>query len=239
MSDVILEINNLTSGYGDLPVLHGVSLSINKGEIYSILGANGAGKSTLLNTLAGTVKATSGAINFNGVDLAKIKPHKIAENGLVLVPEGRKLFPDCSVEDNLKLGAYHVAARKVAKETIEEMYEMFPRLAERKDQLAGSLSGGEQQMCAIARGLMAKPKILMLDEPSLGLAPIVVSQVFELIAGLPARGLTVLLVEQNVAEALSLSARASVLEQGNFTLTGTAKDLLNNPTLQEAYLGVA
>ena len=239
MSDVILEINNLTSGYGDLPVLHGVSLSINKGEIYSILGANGAGKSTLLNTLAGTVKATSGAINFNGVDLAKIKPHKIAENGLVLVPEGRKLFPDCSVEDNLKLGAYHVAARKVAKETIEEMYEMFPRLAERKDQLAGSLSGGEQQMCAIARGLMAKPKILMLDEPSLGLAPIVVSQVFELIAGLPSRGLTVLLVEQNVAEALSLSARASVLEQGNFTLTGTAKDLLNNPTLQEAYLGVA
>jgi branched-chain amino acid transport system ATP-binding protein len=239
MSDVILEINNLTSGYGDLPVLHGVSLSVNKGEIYSILGANGAGKSTLLNTLAGTVKATSGAINFNGVDLAKIKPHKIAENGLVLVPEGRKLFPDCSVEDNLKLGAYHAAARKVAKETIEEMYEMFPRLAERKDQMAGSLSGGEQQMCAIARGLMAKPKILMLDEPSLGLAPIVVSQVFELIAGLPARGLTVLLVEQNVAEALSLSARASVLEQGNFTLTGTAKDLLNNPTLQEAYLGVA
>lgn len=239
MSDVILEINNLTSGYGDLPVLHGVSLSVNKGEIYSILGANGAGKSTLLNTLAGTVKATSGAINFNGVDLAKIKPHKIAENGLVLVPEGRKLFPDCSVEDNLKLGAYHAAARKVAKETIEEMYEMFPRLAERKDQLAGSLSGGEQQMCAIARGLMAKPKILMLDEPSLGLAPIVVSQVFELIAGLPARGLTVLLVEQNVAEALSLSARASVLEQGRFTLSGSAKDLLNNPTLQEAYLGVA
>lgn len=239
MSDVILEINNLTSGYGDLPVLHGVSLSVNKGEIYSILGANGAGKSTLLNTLAGTVKATSGAINFNGVDLAKIKPHKIAENGLVLVPEGRKLFPDCSVEDNLKLGAYHAAARKVAKETIEEMYEMFPRLAERKNQLAGSLSGGEQQMCAIARGLMAKPKILMLDEPSLGLAPIVVSQVFELIAGLPARGLTVLLVEQNVAEALSLSARASVLEQGRFTLSGSAKDLLNNPTLQEAYLGVA
>jgi branched-chain amino acid transport system ATP-binding protein len=239
MSEVILEISNLTSGYGDLPVLHEVALSVNKGEIYSILGANGAGKSTLLNTLAGTVKATSGAINFDGVDLAKIKPYKIAENGLVLVPEGRKLFPDCSVEDNLKLGAFHAAARKVAKDSIEEMYEMFPRLAERKDQLAGSLSGGEQQMCAIARGLMAKPKILMLDEPSLGLAPIVVSQVFELIAGLPARGLTVLLVEQNVAEALALSARASVLEQGRFTLTGTSKELLNNPTLQAAYLGVA
>ena len=239
MSEVILEISNLTSGYGDLPVVHEVSLSINNGEIYSILGANGAGKSTLLNTLAGTVAATSGAINLNGVDLTKIKPHKIAENGLVLVPEGRKLFPDCSVEDNLKLGAFHTTARKVTKESIEEMYEMFPRLAERKNQLAGSLSGGEQQMCAIARGLMAKPKILMLDEPSLGLAPIVVSQVFELIAGLPARGLTVLLVEQNVAEALSLSARASVLEQGRFTLTGSAKELLNNPTLQEAYLGVA
>lgn len=239
MSEVILEISNLTSGYGDLPVLHEVSLSINKGEIYSILGANGAGKSTLLNTLAGIVKPTSGAINFNGVDLAKIKPHKIAENGLVLVPEGRKLFPDCSVEDNLKLGAFHSAARKLTSESIEEMYEMFPRLAERKDQLAGSLSGGEQQMCAIARGLMAKPKILMLDEPSLGLAPIVVSQLFELIAGLPALGLTVLLVEQNVAEALNLSARASVLEQGRFTLTGDAKKLLNDPTLQEAYLGVA
>jgi branched-chain amino acid transport system ATP-binding protein len=239
MSEVILDISNLTSGYGDLPVLHEVSLTVNKGEIYSILGANGAGKSTLLNTLAGTVKANSGAINFNGVDLAKVKPHKIAENGLVLVPEGRKLFPDCSVEDNLKLGAFHAAARKVAKESIAEMYEMFPRLAERKDQLAGSLSGGEQQMCAIARGLMAKPKILMLDEPSLGLAPIVVSQLFELIAGLPARGLTVLLVEQNVAEALALSARASVLEQGRFTLTGTSKELLSNPTLQEAYLGVA
>ena len=239
MSEVILEISNLTSGYGDLPVVHEVSLSINKGEIYSILGANGAGKSTLLNTLAGTVAATSGAINLNGVDLTKIKPHKIAENGLVLVPEGRKLFPDCSVEDNLKLGAFHTTARKLTKESIEEMYEMFPRLAERKNQLAGSLSCGEQQMCAIARGLMAKPKILMLDEPSLGLAPIVVSQVFELIAGLPARGLTVLLVEQNVAEALSLSARASVLEQGRFTLTGSAKELLNNPTLQEAYLGVA
>lgn len=239
MSEVILEISNLTSGYGDLPVLHEVSLSVNKGEIYSILGANGAGKSTLLNTLAGIVKPTSGAINFNGVDLAKIKPHKIAENGLVLVPEGRKLFPDCSVEDNLKLGAFHSTARKLTKESIEEMYEMFPRLAERKDQLAGSLSGGEQQMCAIARGLMAKPKILMLDEPSLGLAPIVVSQLFELIAGLPALGLTVLLVEQNVAEALNFSARASVLEQGRFTLTGDAKKLLNDPTLQEAYLGVA
>ncbi len=158
---------------------------------------------------------------------------------MVLVPEGRKLFPDCSVEDNLKLGAFHSAARKLTKESIEEMYEMFPRLAERKDQLAGSLSGGEQQMCAIARGLMAKPKILMLDEPSLGLAPIVVSQLFELIAGLPALGLTVLLVEQNVAEALNLSARASVLEQGRFSLTGDAKKLLNDPTLQEAYLGVA
>ena len=239
MSEVILEISNLTSGYGDLPVVQEVSLSINKGEIFSILGANGAGKSTLLNTLAGTVAATSGAINLNGVDLTQIKPHRIAESGLVLVPEGRKLFPDCSVEDNLKLGAFHSAARKLTKESIEEMYEMFPRLAERRNQLAGSLSGGEQQMCAIARGLMAKPKILMLDEPSLGLAPIVVSQVFELIAGLPARGLTVLLVEQNVAEALSLSARASVLEQGRFTLSGSAKELLNNPTLQEAYLGVA
>lgn len=239
MSEVVLEIRDLTSGYGDLPVLHEVSLSINKGEIYSILGANGAGKSTFLNTLAGIIQPSSGQVNFNGQDLTKIKPHKIVENGLVLVPEGRKLFPDCTVEDNLKLGAFHLAARKLTKETIQEMYEMFPRLAERKDQLAGSLSGGEQQMCAIARGLMAKPKVIMLDEPSLGLAPIVVSQLFDLIAGLPAHGLTVLLVEQNVAEALALSARASVLEQGRFTKSGSSKELLSDPTLQEAYLGVA
>ncbi len=239
MSKVILEIDHLTSGYGDLPVLHEVSLKINEGEIYSILGANGAGKSTLLNTLAGTVRATSGRVSFDGVDLTKIKSHMIAEHGLVLVPEGRKLFPDCTVEENLKLGAFHKAARSDTKDSMHEMFEMFPRLAERRNQLAGSLSGGEQQMCAIARGLMAKPKIIMLDEPSLGLAPIVVSQLFELIAELPARGLTVLLVEQNVAEALALSARASVLEQGRFTLTGTAKELLNDPNLQEAYLGVA
>lgn len=239
MSKVILEIDHLTSGYGDLPVLHEVSLKINEGEIYSILGANGAGKSTLLNTFAGTVRATSGRVSFDGVDLTKIKSHMIAEHGLVLVPEGRKLFPDCTVEENLKLGAFHKAARSDTKDSMHEMFEMFPRLAERRNQLAGSLSGGEQQMCAIARGLMAKPKIIMLDEPSLGLAPIVVSQLFELIAELPARGLTVLLVEQNVAEALALSARASVLEQGRFTLTGTAKELLNDPNLQEAYLGVA
>lgn len=239
MSKVILEIDHLTSGYGDLPVLHEVSLKINEGEIYSILGANGAGKSTLLNTLAGTVRATSGRVSFDGVDLTKIKSHMIAEHGLVLVPEGRKLFPDCTVEENLKLGAFHKAARSDTKDSMHEMFEMFPRLAERRNQLAGSLSGGEQQMCAIARGLMAKPKIIMLDEPSLGLAPIVVSQLFELIAELPERGLTVLLVEQNVAEALALSARASVLEQGRFTLTGTAKELLNDPNLQEAYLGVA
>lgn len=239
MSQPILQIENLTSGYGDLLVLHDVSLTVNSGEIYSILGSNGAGKSTLLNTLAGSVKSASGSILLNGVDLTKIKPHKIAEQGLVLVPEGRKLFPDCTVEENLRLGAFHKEARKRSKESIAEMYELFPRLAERKNQLAGSLSGGEQQMCAIARGLMALPKVLMLDEPSLGLAPIVVSQLFELIASLPARGLTVLLVEQNVGEALALSARASVLEQGQFTLTGTAKELLNNPTLQEAYLGVA
>lgn len=239
MSEIVLDIKNLTAGYGDLAVLHDVSLQVNKGEIYSILGANGAGKSTLLNALAGVVVPTYGHINFDGVDITKIKSHKIAEHGLVLVPEGRKLFPDCSVEENLRLGAFHPGARKGTKESLEEMYELFPRLVERKDQLAGSLSGGEQQMCAIARGLMAKPKILMLDEPSLGLAPIVVSQLFELIAGLPARGLTVLLVEQNVAEALALSSRASVLEQGRFTLSGNAKELLNNPTLQEAYLGVA
>lgn len=237
MTERLLEVRDLASGYGDLPVLHGVSFHVDEREIVSIVGANGAGKTTLLGTLAGGVRATAGHVLLGGTDLTKVATHKISGLGLDLVPEGRKLFPFMTVEENLRLGAYHKAARAVWRQTLAEMYDMFPRLAERKAQNAGSLSGGEQQMCAIARGLMALPKLLMLDEPSLGLAPIVVEQLFELIAGLPARGLAVLLVEQNVAEALELSSRAYVLEQGQFTVEGPADELLHNPELRQAYLG--
>lgn len=237
MTSPLLEVKDLTSGYGDLPVLHGVSFHVEEREVVSIVGANGAGKTTLLGTLAGAVRATGGHILLSGTDLTTIATHKISALGLDLVPEGRKLFPFMTVEENLRLGAYHKSARAVWRETLAEMYDLFPRLAERKSQNAGSLSGGEQQMCAIARGLMALPKLLMLDEPSLGLAPIVVEQLFELVAGLPARGLAVLLVEQNVAEALELSSRAYVLEQGRFTVEGRAESMLHNPELRQAYLG--
>ncbi len=237
MSAPLLEVKGLASGYGDLPVLHGVSLEVGDAEVVSVVGANGAGKTTLLATLAGAVPATGGHVMFNGTDLTTVPPHKIAELGLVLVPEGRKLFPFMTVEENLRLGAYHKSARAVWRDSLAEMYEMFPRLADRRGQNAGSLSGGEQQMCAVARGLMAQPKLLMLDEPSLGLAPIVVEQLFELVARLSARGLAILLVEQNVAEALALSARAYVLEQGHFTVQGRADEMLHNPELRQAYLG--
>lgn len=237
MTAPLLEVKDLTSGYGDLPVLHGVSFHVAEREVVSIVGANGAGKTTLLGTLAGAVRATGGHVMLAGTDLTTTPTHKISALGLDLVPEGRKLFPFMTVEENLRLGAYHKFARAVWRETLAEMYDMFPRLAERKSQNAGSLSGGEQQMCAIARGLMALPKLLMLDEPSLGLAPIVVEQLFELVAGLPARGLAVLLVEQNVAEALELSSRAYVLEQGRFTVEGRADEMLHNPELRQAYLG--
>jgi branched-chain amino acid transport system ATP-binding protein len=235
----VLTLDGISSGYGDLPVLDHVSLSVEEGEIYSILGANGAGKTTLLRTIAGALKTRTGSITFNGQSLTGIASHKIIAQGIALVPEGRKLFPYLTVEENLRLGAYHSKARANWHQTLGEMYEMFPRLSERKHQNAGSLSGGEQQMCAIARGLMSQPKMLLLDEPSLGLAPIVVAQVFELIAELPKRGLTVLLVEQNVVEALSLSARGSVMENGRLVVHGSAEELLNNPQVREAYLGVA
>jgi branched-chain amino acid transport system ATP-binding protein len=237
VTNPLLEVKDLTSGYGDFPVLHGVSFHVDEAEIVSIVGANGAGKTTLLGTLAGAVRATGGHVLLGGTDLTTIAPHKVAALGLDLVPEGRKLFPFMTVEENLRLGAFHKSARAVWRESLAEMYDMFPRLAERKNQNAGTLSGGEQQMCALARGLMALPKLLMLDEPSLGLAPIVVEQLFELVAGLPARGLAVLLVEQNVAEALELSSRAYVLEQGQFTVQGPADELLHNPELRQAYLG--
>ena len=233
----LLQVSGLHSGYGDLPVLHGVDVEVHEGEVVSVVGANGAGKTTLLSTLAGVVPATAGTILLDGAELTAVPAHRVVEHGLVLVPEGRRLFPFLTVEENLRLGAYHRAARVRTAETMAEVYDLFPRLADRRGQNAGSLSGGEQQMCALARGLMARPRLLMLDEPSLGLAPIIVEQLFDLIKTLADRGLTVLLVEQNVGEALEFSTRGSVLEQGRVTMTGTGRELLDNPDLRSAYLG--
>lgn len=234
----ILEVAGLHAGYGDLTVLNGVDLVVPRGQVVSVVGANGAGKSTLLRAISGVIRATAGSIVVDGVDVTGVAAHKMIRHDIVMVPEGRKLFPNLTVEENLRLGAFHKGARVHAKETLQEVFELFPRLVERRNQVAGSLSGGEQQMCAIGRGLMAKPKILMLDEPSLGLAPIVVEQIFGLIKDLSESGLTILLVEQNVADALELSSHASVMEQGEVTLTGTGAELLNDPRLQSAYLGV-
>jgi branched-chain amino acid transport system ATP-binding protein len=236
---VLLAVTDLHAGYGDLPVLHGVDLEVAEGEVVAVVGANGAGKTTLLNAIAGVLPSTSGSVVFDGEEISGIAAHDVVARGLVLVPEGRRLFPFLTVEENLRLGAYHREARRRYDETLSETLELFPILAERRAQLAGSLSGGEQQMCALARGLMALPKVLMLDEPSLGLAPIVVEQVFSLIPTLVDRGLTVLLVEQNVAEALELATHANVLEQGRIGLTGTGAEFLQDEALRAAYLGVA
>ncbi len=233
----LLKVEGLHSGYGDLPVLHAVDLEVQEGEVATVVGANGAGKTTLLRTIAGAIPATSGRVSFDGVEISGLPAHRVVATGLALVPEGRRLFPFLTVEENLKLGAYHKDARRLYGQTFAEVLELFPILAERRTQLAGSLSGGEQQMCALGRGMMSRPKLLMLDEPSLGLAPIIVEQVFALIPTLLERGVTVLLVEQNVGEALQLSSSASVLEQGRITLRGTGHEFLNDPSLREAYLG--
>jgi branched-chain amino acid transport system ATP-binding protein len=235
----LLKVAELSVGYGDLPVLHDIDLEVQAGEVLSVLGPNGAGKTTLLRAIAGELPPTAGTVSFDGDVITGRAPEKVVPLGLALVPEGRKLFPRLTIEENLRLGAYHRTARRRTDETFAEMLEMFPVLADRRDQLAGSLSGGEQQMCAIARGLMARPRLLMLDEPSLGLAPVIVDQVFELVRTLAAGGLTVLLVEQNVGEALALSTRGCVLENGRLVMTGTSQELLADDGLRSAYLGIA
>lgn len=237
MSAPLLEVKGLEAAYHGLQVLFDVNLEVREGEVVSIVGANGAGKTTLLKTISGLVAEHSGEILFRGEDLGHLPAHRIVGTGLVMVPEGRHLFPFLNVEENLRLGAYHKGARAAMAERIDRMFGLFPRLAERRRQLAGSLSGGEQQMCAIARAMMAGPELLMLDEPSLGLAPIIVEDVFSLVESLAAEGQTVLLVEQNVAEALTFGHRAYVLEQGRIVMEGTGEELLGNKQLQEAYLG--
>jgi branched-chain amino acid transport system ATP-binding protein len=234
----LLEVRAIDVGYGDVQVLHGLSLTVHTGEIVAVLGVNGAGKTTTLRAIAGLRAPTRGEVLFMSKSLARVPAERRAELGIALVPEGRELWPQLTVEENLQLGAYTPPARARAAAALERAYALFPRLLERRRQPAGQLSGGEQQMCAIARALMSEPRLLMLDEPSLGLAPIVVDQVFATISGLHATGLTILLVEQNLRRALEIAHRGIVVEAGRVTLTGTSAELLASPAIRAAYLGL-
>lgn len=234
----MLNIEGIDVGYGDVQVLWDVSLEVREGEFVALLGANGAGKTTTLNAVSGLLRPRKGTITFLGQDLARTPAYRRSELGIAHVPEGRRLFPEMSVRENLEMGALHGEARRKRRETMEEVFGIFPRLRERQHQLAGSLSGGEQQMLAIGRGLMGRPRLLLLDEPSLGLAPMLVAQVFQVARELHARGMTILLVEQNVRHALEVCSRAYVLENGRIVLQGTGAELLANPHVREAYLGI-
>jgi len=234
----LLNLENISTYYGDVQALQNVSLGIKEGQIVSIIGSNGAGKTTTLNTISGILRASSGTIEFLGRRIENLAPHQIVELGVVQIPEARLLFPYMTVLENLELGAYTPKARKGKEENLKVVFRLFPVVEERKTQLAGTLSGGEQQMLAIARGLMARPKLLMLDEPSLGLAPLLVKQVFEAVKEINAHGITVLLIEQNVFHSLSISDEAYVLENGRVVLEGEGKGLLDNPQVKEAYLGI-
>ncbi|MBP7585542.1 MAG: ABC transporter ATP-binding protein [Spirochaetes bacterium] len=236
----MLKIRNLESGYGSLKVIRGISLHINPGEIVTIIGANGSGKTTLLETVAGLVRPRGGEVLFDKKDMAGLAPEKIVARGCSLVPEGRQVFATLTVRDNLLMGAYTRASRKAAEEVREDLdniYSLFPILNERKRQLAGTLSGGEQQMLAIGRSLMARPRLVMLDEPSMGLAPLIVKNIFGIIARLRAAGNTILLVEQNAKASLAIADRGYVMETGQIVLEGTARELLDNHDVQRAYLG--
>lgn len=233
----MLKVSELETGYGESQVLFGVSLEVEKGEVVSIVGANANGKTTLLKTISGIQDAWKGEINFIGKDITEVPYYERVKRGLIQCPEGRKLFSGLSVVENLKLGAYSKETERVG-DKLKMIYDLFPVLSERENQQAGTLSGGERQMCAIGRAIMGDPKLLLLDEPSLGLAPKLVQQVFEMIEKIHNRGVTILLVEQNVDKALSLAQRGYVLEDGQVTLEGTGEELLQDETLKERYLGV-
>jgi branched-chain amino acid transport system ATP-binding protein len=233
----LLEVRDLRSGYEKVEVLRGVSISVGAGELVALLGSNGAGKTTFNNTLSGLVRAWEGDVVFEGQKLNELNPRGIVQLGLIQVPEGRKIFPNLSVNENLELGSF-ARARSRRAENLERMLTIFPRLRERSTQLAGTLSGGEQQMLAISRGLMAEPKLLILDEPSLGLSPLLVEEMFTLIAQIRQLNISVLLVEQNVAQALEIADKAYVLENGSLRFEGTPQALLASDALRQAYLGV-
>lgn len=233
----MLEVKDLNVYYGMIQALKGISFEVNEGEVIALIGSNGAGKTTTLHALTGLVPAKSGSILFEGQDIRKIPGHKIVSMGMAHVPEGRRVFAQLSVYENLKMGAYTRKDKEEIKQTLEMVYTRFPRLKERKNQLAGTLSGGEQQMLAMGRALMSHPKIILMDEPSMGLSPIFVNEIFDIIQEVSKSGTTVLLVEQNAKKALSIADRAYVLETGSISLSGNANDLLHDDSIKKAYLG--
>jgi branched-chain amino acid transport system ATP-binding protein len=234
----MLTLRDIDAGYGTFQALFGVSLEVNAGEAIGVIGPNGAGKTTLMRVISGLIRPTAGQIGMEGANLLTTPPHRILELGIAHVPENRRLFARMTVEDNLRMGAYIPAARVKFRRRLEFVYDLFPRLKERRAQFAGTMSGGEQQMCAIGRALMSEPRLLLLDEPSAGLAPVVVQQVFGLVARIRASGLTVLIVEQNVRQVLRVVDRAYLLEAGTIRATGTSAELLESDMIKEAYLGV-
>lgn len=233
----MLEVKDLNVYYGMIQALKGISFEVNEGEVIALIGANGAGKTTTLHAITGLIPAKSGSITFEGADIRKTPGHKIVSMGMAHVPEGRRVFAQLSVYENLKMGAYTRKDKEEIKETLEMVYKRFPRLEERKNQLAGTLSGGEQQMLAMGRALMSHPKMIVMDEPSMGLSPIYVNEIFQIIKDVSADGVTVLLVEQNAKKALSIADRAYVLETGKIILQGDAKELMNDESVKKAYLG--
>ena len=232
----ILDVRDINVFYGAIHAIKDISFYVDEGEIVTLIGANGAGKSTTLNTISGLLRSKTGDIEFLGSSIAKTSPNKIVSQGLVMVPEGRRIFLGLTVEENLEMGAYTRPKAEI-KDSLEKVYELFPRLRERRTQIGGTLSGGEQQMLAMGRSLMAKPKLIMLDEPSMGLAPLLVDLIFEIIADLHKGGATILLVEQNAQAALSIADRAYVLETGNIVKTGKGSELISDPDIKKAYLG--
>ena len=238
MKECLLVLESVQAAYGDFQALFNITLAVEEGTVVSLIGANGAGKSTTLRVISGLLRSHAGTIRFRGEDISRVKPYEMVERGISHVPEGRQLFPHMSVEENLALGAYVRRSRPRLKQLMEEQFELFPKLKERRKQIAGTLSGGEQQMVAIARGLMAQPTLLLLDEPSLGLAPRIVEEVFERIRQVARTGVTVLIVEQNVVDGLSLSDCGYVVENGAVVLSGSSKELLSNKVVRAAYLGL-
>ena len=234
----MLKLQGVCAGYGGTEIIRNVSLEVNKGEVVTIVGANGAGKTTTLRTICGIVKPKSGSIEFEGRRVDGLRSDEIVAAGITMVPEGRQLFPYISVRDNLLMGAYKRSARAMANQRMDEVLQIFPHVKERMEQMAGSLSGGEQQMVVIARGLMSNPALLMFDEPSLGLSPLLMAQVFDVIDQIVELGRTVLIVEQNIVHTLKIADRGYVLENGEITMSGTGQELLENPHIKKAYLGI-
>jgi branched-chain amino acid transport system ATP-binding protein len=234
----MLSLSSASAGYGSFQALFGVSLDVARGEAVGVIGPNGAGKTTLMRVISGILPMQGGTMSIEGRDMSGLPAHRVVEQGIAHVPENRRLFPRLSVEENLRIGAFIPSARARFSEQLDWVYQLFPRLKDRRSQLAGTMSGGEQQMCAIARALMSKPKVLLMDEPSAGLAPIVVQQVFELVHRIRAEGLTVLIVEQNVQQVLDVVDRAYLLEVGAIKLSGTAAELRDNSFIREAYMGL-